>query len=299
MRVTNRQFVNLVARNVNISSQRLLKAQERLATMKRINRPSDDPIGMNRVLEYRRKVASAEQYIRNIDTATIRVEATVCNLEDVHELLRQARDIAASQASANDPTGRITAARQIANIHDQVRDIANTRLGGSYLFAGHATDTRPFPKDKGEIYEADSGSIETIVGEGIRIKINAHGNEVFTGSGVADGVNVFAALKEVKTALESPDFDAPSLAQAAEDLGKAVSQVETVVSEQSTTFKRLEQTREYWNHMKQKFEDVLSKTGDADAAQLAVELQAEETAYEMALASASNVLKRNLMDFLA
>jgi len=403
VRVTNRQFVNLMARSVNISSQRLLKAQERLATMKRINRPSDDPIGMNRVLDYRRRVASVEQYMHNIDTAKIRVEATVGNLEDVHELLRQARDIAASQASANDPTGRITAVRQIAHIYDQVRDIANTRLGGSYLFAGHDTDTLPFPRDEvtakeaasleggehftiqssetdyyvwydvdnassdpqtpgrtgievdissgdtaeevaaatqaainavadfsaaamgeavvirtaadGEavdacdadtgfgfynrLYNGDSGTIRAIVGEGIHMKINVHGNEVFTGSGVADGVDVFAVLKEVKTALESQDFDAPSLARAAEDLGKAVFQVETVVSEQSTAFKRLEQTQEYWNHMKQKFEDVLSKTEDADAAQVAVELQAQETAYETALTAASNALKRNLLDFLA
>ena len=61
----------------------------------------------------------------------------------------------------------------------------------------------------------------------------------------------------------------------------------------------LEHTEAYWNNLKQKFEDVLSETEDADAAQVAVELQAQETAYEMSLAAASNVLKKNLLDFLA
>ena len=71
-----------------------------------------------------------------------------------------------------------------------------------------------------------------------------------------------------------------------------------MLSKQTTTFKRLEQTEGHWGNLKQNFEKVLSATEDADIAQVVVELMAQQTAYEMALASAGNVLQKNLLDFL-
>lgn len=401
MRVTNKQLLNIVTRNVATSSEQLLKAQERVASMKRINRPSDDPIGMSKVLDYRKRIASIEQYTRNITSAEIQVETTVTSLEDVHELLNDAKDIAITQFSADDASGRETAAREVAGIYDRIRDIANTRLGGTYIFGGHDTDTLPFPKDEvttgaasslsggeyfsisssttdyyvwydingassdpaisgrtgievdisagdtaevvaaatqaaidaqadfdalvsgaavtiasgGEAievtdgntqfgfnnatYNGDSGTINTIVGEGVKMKTNAHGNETFTGVGVTDGVNILGVLKTLKDALEASVYDPATIENQVGELVKAMNQIENVTSQQSVAYKRLEHTEAYWNNLKQKFEDVLSETEDADAAQVAVELKAQETAYEMSLAAASNVLEKNLLDFLA
>jgi flagellar hook-associated protein 3 len=403
VRVTNKQLLNIVTRNVATSSQQLLKAQERVASMKRISRPSDDPIGMSKVLDYRKRIASIEQYTRNIASAKIQVETTVTSLEDVHELLNDAKDIAITQFSADDASGRETAAREVAGIYDRIRDIANTRLGGSYIFGGYDTDTLPFPKDEVTIgaasslsggeyfnissyttdyyvwydiddgssdpgisgrtgievdistgdtaeavaaatqaaidaqadftasvsgsavtiktesdgegadatdgntqfgfhnatYNGDSGALNTIVGEGFTIKTNIHGNETFTGVGVTDGVNILGVLKTLKDALEAPVYDPATIENQVGELVKATNQIENVTSQQSVAYKRLEQTEDYWNILKQKFENVLSETEDADSAEVAVELQAQETAYEMALAATSTVLKKNLLDFLA
>jgi len=301
VRVTNKQLLNIVTRSVATSSQQLLKAQERVASMKRINRPSDDPIGISKVLDYRKRIASIEQYTRNIASAKIQVETTATGLEDVHALLNDAKDIAITQFSADDASGRETAAREVIGIYDRIRDIANTRLGGSYIFAGHKTDAAPFTTDENyaTTYHGDDGEINAIVGEGMSLKINAHGCETFTGSGVTDGIDIFGVLKDLKDALEAPVYNPADIEGQVSKLVKAMNQVENVMSQQSVAFKRLDQTEDYWNNLKQKFENVLSKTEDADAAQVVVELQAQETAYEMALAAASSVLDKNLLDFLA
>ena len=400
MRVTNKQMLSLVTQRVATSSELLLKAQERVASMKLINRPSDDPIGINKVLEYRKKIASIDQYARNITSAKTPVEMGVINLEEVHGLLGDAKALAMSQAASDDALGRESAAREVANIYDHIRDIANTRLGGKYIFAGHNTDTLPFPKDEvttaaestlsgGEYfkvsssttdyyvwydidngssvptvtgltgievdiatndtaaqvavatqtaidaiadlsasvtdsavtitsggkaidvtdyntafsfnngtYNGDSGEISAILGEGVTQVINAHGNEVFTGSGVTDGVNIFSVLKDLKDALEASVYDSVTVGNQIGELTKGITQVEKVLSKQTTTFKRLEQTEGHWENLKQNFEKVLSATEDADIAQVVVELMAQQTAYEMALASAGNVLQKNLLDFL-
>jgi len=371
--------------------------------MKLINRPSDDPIGINKVLEYRKKIASIDQYARNITSAKTPVEMGVINLEEVHGLLGDAKALAMSQAASDDALGRIAAAREVANIYDHIRDIANTRLGGKYIFAGHNTDTLPFPKDEvttaaestlsggeyfkvsssttdyyvwydiddgstdpgitgrtgieveivngdtadqvaaktktaidniGDVdlsvsvtdsavtitnadgeglnvtdyntafsfnngtYNGDSGEVSAILGEGVTQVINAHGNEVFTGSGVTDGVNIFSVLKDLKDALEAPVYDSVMVGNQIDELTKGITQIEKVLSKQTTAFKRLEQTEGHWGNLKRSFEKVLSGTEDADMAQVVVELMAQQTAYEMALASAGNVLEKNLLDFL-
>lgn len=300
MRVTNKQMVSLITQGVATSSELLLKAQERVALRKLINRPSDDPIGMSRVLDYRRKIASIDQYTRNITSAKTRVEIAATKLEEVHGLLSDAKTLAVSQSSQDDALGRESAAIEVAKIYDWIRDLANTRLGGKYIFAGHNTDTKPFTNDASYniTYDGDSGEIYTILGEGVKIKTNAHGDETFTGFGVTGGVNIFNVLRDLKDGLETEPYDPDAIGDQIGELTKGITQIEKVLSKQATTFKRLEQTEGRWANLKQNFEKVLSATEDADIAQVVVELRAQENAYEIALASAANVLKRSLLDFL-
>ncbi len=402
MRVTNKQMLNFVTRSVATGSEQLMKAQERVATMKMINRPSDDPVGMNKVLDYRKRISSIDQYIRNITPAKTRVKTVSTQLEEIHRLLGDAKDIAISQSSGDDVSGRVSAAQRVGDIYDRIRDMANTRLGRAYVFGGHDTDTVPFPKNEvtaeaastlsgGEYftlgsasndyyvwydvngdgstddpgitgrtgirvdvsgggdaaavasatqgaidavadlsaslsgsavsvtssgegieitdhntrfacfnatYNGDSGEIKAILGEGVSVKINAHGNETFTGSGVTNGVDIFSVLQNLKTALEADPYDAAAIGNEVDNIARGMTQVESVMSRQATTFNRLEQTEDQLTNLKHVFETTLSKTEDADMAQVVVELKAQENAYEMALASAAGMLQQNLLDFL-
>ncbi|MFP3911507.1 MAG: hypothetical protein ACLFUT_05480 [Desulfobacteraceae bacterium] len=296
MRVTYKQMLNIVTRSVAARSEQLMKAQERVASMKMINRPSDDPAGMNRVLDYRKRIVSIDQYLRNIMPAKTRVEMTVNQLEEVHGLLREAKQIAGSQAVSDNVSGQEMAAAQIGDIYDQIRAIANTRLGGSYIFSGHVTDTLPFSEDG--TYHGDDGEIKAIVGEGVLLKINAHGDETFTGDGVTDGVDIFEVLKDLKDALEADPYDAGDTLNQIDPLNQGIAQIQNTLSRQSTTFDRLEQTEDKWRNLKHVFESTVSKTEDADMAQVVVELKAQQNAYEMTLATAAGVLQQNLLDFL-
>ena len=159
MRVSNRQMVNIVKSDLFRNAEQLLKIEERVATRKLINRPSDDPIGMGKVLDYRKTISSIDQYNRNIGTAKSRIEFTDTLLEDLHDLLGQAKQIAVEHSNELDPALRESAAQQVEGIYDQVFAIANTKYGDAYLFAGHDTDTIPFPRD-----EVTTGAASTLSG---------------------------------------------------------------------------------------------------------------------------------------
>jgi len=297
MRVSNRQMVNIVKSDLFRNAEQLLKAEERVATRKLINRPSDDPIGMGKVLDYRKTLSSIDQYNNNIVSAKSRTEFTDTLLENLHDLLDQAKQIVAEHSNEMDPELRQGAAQQVEGIYDQVLAIANTKFNGNYLFAGHGTDTQPFTEDG--VYTGDNGQINIIVGEGAQVRINLTGNEVFTGVDAAGGTHVFDDLKALKDALEADPFVASAVAGLTDNLEKGVNQVEGAAVKQSITYKRLETTENHWDKFKNSVVNMLSKIEDADLATAIVELQAQETAYEVSLATAAKMFnKKSLVDFL-
>ncbi|MCD6293530.1 MAG: flagellar hook-associated protein FlgL [Deltaproteobacteria bacterium] len=297
MRVSNRQMVNIVQSDLFRNAEQLLKAQERVATRKLINRPSDDPIGMGKVLNYRKIISSIDQYNSNITSAKSRIEFTDTLLENLHDLLSEAKQISIEHSNELDPELRQGAAQQVEGIYDQVLAIANTKYDGNYLFAGHDTDTQPFTEDG--VYTGDNGQINIIVGEGAQVRINLTGNEVFTGVDVASGTHVFDDLKALKDALEADPFDASAVSGLTDNLEKGVNQVEGAAVKQSITYKRLETTENHWVKFKDSVVNMLSKIEDADLATAIVELKAQETAYEAALATAAKMFdKKSLVNFL-
>ncbi len=143
MRVTNRQLANVVRQSLGDNTSRLLKAQEKVATQKTVNRPSDDPAAMGRILGYRTTLSSIEQYSRNIDQAKIGIEYSEMQLEEVCDQLQKAKNLVIDRSDSDEST-RQTTAEEIQSIYDRLMDIANTKSGNDFIFAGHQTDTEPF-----------------------------------------------------------------------------------------------------------------------------------------------------------
>ncbi|MBW2113807.1 MAG: hypothetical protein JRH04_02950, partial [Deltaproteobacteria bacterium] len=133
MRVTNNQMANAITSSLFRQAQRLLKAQITVATEKIINKPSDD----------RKTLSSIDQYNRNITQGKMWIELSETALGTIDTLINSAKNIAVEQSSGDLET-REMALQEVENIYGQILDLANTRMGNSYLFSGHKTDTAPF-----------------------------------------------------------------------------------------------------------------------------------------------------------
>ncbi|MBL0700780.1 MAG: flagellar hook-associated protein FlgL [Desulfosarcina sp.] len=292
MRVSSNAVYNTIIGNLSRNSERLLKAQVKVATEKRINRPSDDPIGIGKVLDYRKRLASIDQYQGNIAKGKTRIQMTETTLDFVSNLLTDAKNIAMDQSTGStESSDREIAAEQIAAIREQVLQLANTRLGGEYIFAGHNTHEPAF-SDTGS-YDGDSGEKKIIIDENTEVKINLTGKEIFA----PDGSNVFNALDALQAALEEPYVQSTVAAQG-NLIAEARDQVNLGRASSASTFKRLEGYDGMLDSFKFRIEDMLSKTEDADLATAIVELQFEERAYEASLAASARVMQPSLLNFL-
>lgn len=296
MRLTNRLMADTVLNSLYKNTQQLLKLQEVVSSEKRINRPSDDPIGMGKILDYRKVLSSIDQYNTNITRGKTQIDLTESCLEAIDDLVLKARRIAVDQ-SAGELETRPTAAQEVKNIYDQILQLANTKLGDTYILSGHQTDSAPFSRDAdyNATYHGDDGDIRIIVGDNLDIKINVTGEDA-----LRDGVDVFDSLRHLINGLEDPDTTAGTAQIAAQvtPLSNALDQIKAVRADAASTFIQLETTENQLANFKLNIEDMLSDTEDADMAQAIVELQIQQTAYETSLATAARILQRSLMDFL-
>lgn len=299
MRVTSNMQAAILTGNLFRNTEQLLKLQDTVSTGKQLRKASEDPMAMTNLLEYRSTLASIGQFERNIDQGKNRVELTETTLETVGELIHMARGIAMDQAAGDLDTRSVTP-EEVKNIYDQLMQLANTKIGGNYLFAGMNADSAPFSRDGAytATYSGDTGDIAIIIGENISLKVNAHGGDLFTGESLPGGVNVFDTLRDLIGALEQEPYDPEAVSVLAQELDQADLQVQNVRAGGAAAYDRLKIAENHWGAYRNKVEQMISGIEDADMTKAIVELQTMETFYEAALAAGSKIIQTSLMDFL-
>lgn len=290
MRVSNALMADNIKSYLAKQTEGLLKTQEQIASGKRINRLSDDPIGMGQVLAYRKSISKLDQFNENITSAQLHLDSVEDILAAVTELLEDAKGIAADL----DGEMRAMLADQVVNIRDQVFQLANSRVNGNYVFAGDLTDTQPFELDTATgaySYVGDSGDKEVMIGEGLQVSIEADGSQVF--QGVAD---VFQVLNDLEDELRADNADGVTAQlPLLYDIVEGLNGTRAVNAGQSN---RLEATKNYNQAFKVNVSDLLSRVEDTDVVEAAINLQLQQTQYESTLATAAKIISPTLMDFL-
>jgi flagellar hook-associated protein 3 FlgL len=295
MRVTNQLLANTLTSNLSKISEQMLKTQEQVSSGKRINRPSDDPIGMGKVLDYRTTLSQIDQYNKNIVNGQGLLQQTDSTLSDIENLITQAKELAVSQATGTaSAQTRTDTAEAVKNIYDQIVQLANTQYDGSYIFAGNKTDTQPFSRDDdyNVTYSGDSGKIQMIIGENASIDVSTNGEEVLTG-----GTNVFNSLRDLITGLENNDTT--QISNQIDPLGQALNQVVDARSSVGAKLDRLQTTQTHWESFKTNVTKILSGTEDADITTTMTDFSTQQTCYQAALAVSAKVIQKTLLDFLS
>ncbi len=285
MRISNKQMAENLKHRLFQQTTQILESETKITTGKRVNKLSDDPVAMGRILEYRSTISGLEQYNRNISLGKNHLEAVDGILEAVSDLIDQAKDIAASP----DPELSTSQASQVANIRQQILQFANSKHNGNYLFSGHQTDTAPF--NSSGTYQGDSGSRDIVIGQGMTVSINADGSDIFQGS-----QDIFQVLDDLETAIQANDK--PTIKTQLSNLQDVLEHINGIRAENAVQAKRMETAENHWSSFKVSMEEMLSRTEDADLAEAVIDLKVQKTAYEASLATGAMIIQRSLIDFL-
>lgn len=293
MRVSNRSIHNRLLMHIQQATTRLNETQERVASGRKINRPSDDPFATARALAARSKLDTVGQRIRTADLAVTELSVVESSLSSLGNIMTRAQELAVQADSAAVPgDARAQIATEIEQLLTQVLSIANTSYSGRRLFGGHQGGeafTPDVPANPTAFtYNGDTGQVLREIGDGESIAVNLNGEPLFDG--------IFASLISFRDALQSNDRTAINLA--AGDIGREIDTVLTNRGEVGARMRRLEMTWDRLSEEELALRTAISGLEEVDLTQEVVELQMRDTAFQAALSATARSLGPSLMDFL-
>jgi len=147
MRVSQRQRFSFFINNMNSSLTDLMDLNIQAASQKRINKPSDDPVGTARVLGHRDSIKALERYQSNADDAKGWLNIADNTLIEVNTILTRFRELAEQAATGTvGADNREQISYEARQLFDQLVNMANTQFEDKYIFGGHKTTTQAFEK---------------------------------------------------------------------------------------------------------------------------------------------------------
>jgi flagellin-like hook-associated protein FlgL len=145
MRIAHKTVYEGIARNLNSVANKMIKANEVVSSGKKINTLSDDPVGLSSVLQLRSGLSNLNQLERNIGLGKSWLTMGESALTQIEGLLSEAKTFCVEMATATKGSDqRANGAEVVEGYLSQILSLANTQVGGRYIFGGTQTDTPPF-----------------------------------------------------------------------------------------------------------------------------------------------------------
>lgn len=186
MRISTNQIYDQSIRAIMDNQRGLAETQESLATGKKLNRPSDDPVGAAKVIRLTEELDQLNQYQRNIDLVTGSLEQQEAVLSNINDAANRARTLAIQAGSGvlSDADRRAIGA-EMEQLRDEVFDLMNTQdADGNYIFAGHQSQSQAFTLNPAATtnpvsFAGDAGENSVQLSDSTRVQSTSSGQEVF------------------------------------------------------------------------------------------------------------------------
>lgn len=293
MRISNRSVQDRLLQHIQRATANLNETQERVASGRKINRPSDDPFATARALAARSKLDTVGQRIRTADLAVTELSAVESALESLGGVLSRAHELSVqADSSGLNGDARAQIATEVEQLLHEALSIANTSYSGRRIFGGHQGG-EPFTPDVLQnpttvTYNGDAGQVLREIGDGETIAVNIDGEPLFDG--------IFASLIAFRDGLLANDRTAMNVASG--DISREIDTVLTARGEVGARMRRVEMTWDRLSEEELALRTTISGLEEIDITQEVVELQMRDTAFQAALSATARSLGPNLMDFL-
>ncbi|SHE70597.1 flagellar hook-associated protein 3 FlgL [Desulfofundulus australicus DSM 11792] len=318
MRITHMLVARRTQNYIQEAMQRLARTQEQMSTGRRVLRLSDDPPALSQLLNVRAAVERNQQYARNITDGLSYLDGADTALGTAGELIQKALEYAIQGANGTLEKNDMAAiGEQIDKMIDELVDIANTTVGGKYIFAGTKNDRPPFKRevDNGvdkiyyqgnlervsrEILDQANYPIDvpavTLVDNNSNTLGGVFGEVQSSNNGYEVVGGVFQILLALRNSLKAADASGVN-----DSIGALNTQLDHLLRYRVQVGARtshFESVRSQLQDQEVRLTQVLSNLEDADVARVAVDLSRQQLAYQAALAAGAKILETSLLDYL-
>ena len=303
MRISENMMTNSILKSINASKSRMNNIQKQLSSGKKIFESSDDPFAFAKSARFKSIMEKNDQYLRSINMSLGFVESTQMHLEDINNILQNAKEKATQAADESlNEENRLAVAKEISGLLIQLKSVANGNFDGDYLFNGNNVNEAPYdleinPDDSEDVlginFMPTSSDVEEITkkfGEHLDIQINISGGDI-------ENINdVFNSLLSLKSALEANDTTAISeQIDVLDDNSTEILKLSTKIGD---IHNRITLTEQQLTLTNMNLASYVSSLEDVDMAEAVLKYNSEEMAYKAALQSTGNIMTTSLLDYI-
>jgi flagellar hook-associated protein 3 FlgL len=301
VRITDSMMSRTILRDLGAADRRLGETQRKLSSGKQLTRPSDDPFAVGRALRLRSELEATRQYRRNAEDGSGWTTATEAALSRISDVVQRARELLVDGGNdSNGPVAREAIATEIDALTESLKQEANATYGGRYVFAGTATETRPYAIGGADAFAGNNASVVRTIGAGVSVPVNVDGQGLLGDGQAAGDDRLLDLMRDIAdnlrggTPADAEALRGTDLARLDANLDE-LTRVRAVVG---ATANRLQSAGTRLDELEESSLDLLSKVEDVDMAEALVKYATQKSAYESALHAGANIVQTSLLDFL-
>jgi len=284
------------------------EAVQREATSgKRVDKAGDDPAASARILKLRSGLARNLQFQRNLDTARMRLGHAELSLQRATDQLDEVRSFAVQASTGTwSDEDRTVLGQEVDQLLESLLAEGNRRFLGHSLYAGSQVDQPVFEAVRdaaGRIQlvtatpSGQEGRVMVQLSENEQLQVNFRGVDVFMGGTPGGQADIFDTLIELRDGLLAGDEDASG--PALERIDAVISTINGTRASLGTRVQRLDATENQLFSRQELLTDNISDDEDANLADTMMRYTLEQTGYQAALKSISQVMSTSLLNFLS
>ncbi|MBD3585355.1 flagellar hook-associated protein FlgL [Salinimonas sp. HHU 13199] len=185
MRISTNQLYDRNIRAIMDNQRGLSETQNELSTGKKLNKPSDDPVGAAKVIRLTEELDKLKQYQRNNDFLVNALEQQETVFDSINNTATRARTLILQAGSgALSDSDRKAIGIELGQMRDEMLGLMNSQdANGNYIFGGHQSQNQPFVFNGGATnavsYQGDSGQNTVKLADGVEVQRSVSGQDVF------------------------------------------------------------------------------------------------------------------------
>jgi flagellar hook-associated protein 3 FlgL len=280
-RVSFDNSFRLAVNSLGQSGARLQTSQEQLASSKRVNRSSDDPVAAPKILQLATSLVRMKEFDKNLDFAEGRLAQVSDHLSRIADLLYNLKEAAVQGANGTySAADRASLKAQAGSVLDQI-DSFVAALGEGKLGLNRTADVADGTKFPVSLTTTDLNALKTLKTD-LRELIYPANPAAATSNDLstAAGWNRLLGKVDNELALTS-------------DTGALV-----MATRYGAFYQQVENVRDTRSSLRLDFERIMSNLRDADIAEVSINISRDQTVLEALQKSYSKLQGMSLFNFL-
>jgi len=290
-RSPNGMMVSNSLNDLAMTFSKLTDLQDEAASLKRLRKPSDSPSDTVSAMQLNSSINRNNQYSTNLNDANAWLGAADNALQSIVTQLQTVSSLVVQAANgASDSVAQNAIASRIDSIRQALVGLSNTQYANRPIFGGTAAGTSAY--DASGNYVGISAPVMRNVAAGQQVQVNVNGDQVFG----TPGSDIFATLTQLSTAIRAGNTTQIGTLQTT--FNSQTQNVETQLAEVGSRQARVQNLQSQNSSNDVTMKQNLSTLTDADVAQVMMQLQTQEVAYQAALEATAKAITPSLAQFL-